>query len=102
MMFCFHILARMKALRGTRLDIFGYHPERKAERALIADYEQTAEQILKIITPENRSLCNEILALPDMIRGFGPVKAGNIHKARAKKAVLFQKLDAIARQRQAA
>jgi len=102
MMIAFRILAKLKGLRGTRLDLFGYHPDRREERALIAEYESTAEGILKTITPENRDICREILALPDMIRGFGPVKAGNIKKARVQKTVLLQKVEAELAHRQAA
>src|SRR5262249_53750067 len=35
----FHVLQRMKRLRGTPLDPFGWDPDRRAERALIDDYE---------------------------------------------------------------
>ena len=33
------LLAKMKVLRGTPLDIFGYTAERRMERALIRQYE---------------------------------------------------------------
>lgn len=102
MMAGFHILARMKGLRGTRLDPFGRHPERKAERKLIAEYESLAETVLKTITPENRDTCRDLLNLPDLIRGFGPVKAGNIRKAEARKAVLLQSISAQRVQKSAA
>ena len=36
----FGALARMKRLRGTKLDPFGYDPDRVLERALIEEYEQ--------------------------------------------------------------
>jgi indolepyruvate ferredoxin oxidoreductase len=40
MLTAFKWLARLRRLRGTPFDIFGYHPERKAERALVVEYEQ--------------------------------------------------------------
>ena len=39
----FPLLARMKALRGTWLDVFGYTRERREERRLIGEYRQTIE-----------------------------------------------------------
>ncbi|MBW8785900.1 MAG: indolepyruvate ferredoxin oxidoreductase family protein, partial [Novosphingobium sp.] len=38
------VLARIKRLRGTALDPFGYHPHRRRERALIGDYEALVEE----------------------------------------------------------
>ncbi len=39
MMTAFGLLAKLKGLRGTALDLFGYSEERRTERRLIADYE---------------------------------------------------------------
>jgi len=78
------VLARFKFLRGTKMDVFGYHKDRQEERALLAEYESTLETVLKNISKNNYDLCVEVLSLPDMIRGFGPVKEGNIKKARAR------------------
>ncbi len=36
----FRVLARMKRLRGTAFDPFGYDPDRKTERAVIVEYER--------------------------------------------------------------
>src|SRR5262249_44128076 len=38
MMILFRLLGRLKGLRGTALDPFGYTAERRTERKLIADY----------------------------------------------------------------
>jgi indolepyruvate ferredoxin oxidoreductase len=46
MMGAFKILAKLKGLRGTALDIFGRTEERRMERALIGEYEQTVETLL--------------------------------------------------------
>ena len=40
------MLARLKGLRGTPLDVFGYTAERRTERALIGWYEEQIERIL--------------------------------------------------------
>ncbi|NIR60001.1 MAG: hypothetical protein GWO02_10985, partial [Gammaproteobacteria bacterium] len=39
----FRLLARLKGLRGTGLDPFGWTAERRAERALIGEYEKTVD-----------------------------------------------------------
>ena len=102
MMGAFHILARLKGLRGTPLDLFGYHHDRQTERALIADYEQVMDGVLKSVNADNHETCLALLTLPDMIRGFGPVKAENIKKAQVQKQILLQKLNMPAPTRQAA
>src|SRR5262249_25869982 len=49
----FRVLARLKGLRGTPLDIFGYAAERRTERRLIADYEAMLAEVLARLTPDN-------------------------------------------------
>jgi len=83
------LLARFKGLRGTVLDPFGRTTERRTERALIAEYEQTLEQLLAGLTRENHSLALEIASLPDAIRGYGHVKAASIATARTKRDTLL-------------
>ncbi|MCA8930410.1 MAG: indolepyruvate ferredoxin oxidoreductase family protein, partial [Alphaproteobacteria bacterium] len=46
MMTAFRLLARMKGLRGTALDIFGRSAERRMERQLINDYRDTIARLL--------------------------------------------------------
>src|SRR5204862_380520 len=41
--------------------------ERRTERALIAEYEQTVERLLARLTPDNHALAVEIASLPDEI-----------------------------------
>jgi indolepyruvate ferredoxin oxidoreductase len=86
----FKLLASLRGLRGTALDVFGYTSERKMERQLISDYEQTIEIVLAGLTPEKIDLAAEILSLPDLIRGFGPVKEANVKTAKRKKAKLLE------------
>ncbi len=93
MMHGFKTLARMKGLRGTPFDIFGYTAERKAERQLIKDYEAMIETVLTKLNAENLDTCRELLALPEMVKGFGPVKHGNIEKFYTQHARLLADLD---------
>jgi indolepyruvate ferredoxin oxidoreductase len=83
MMKAFGLLARFRHLRGTKLDIFGYSDERRQERALIGEYETLVADVLTGLNEANREIAVELLSVPAMIRGFGPVKERNIVKAKA-------------------
>jgi indolepyruvate ferredoxin oxidoreductase len=74
MMTALRILAKFRRLRGTRFDPFGYLAERRAERALIADYEALIAELCAGLTPDNRDLAVALAVLPETIRGYGPVK----------------------------
>jgi indolepyruvate ferredoxin oxidoreductase len=70
----FKLLAKLKPLRGTKLDVFGYTDERRMERRLLADYRATVLAMLDRLTADNLATAVEIAALPEKIRGFGHVK----------------------------
>ena len=80
----FGVLAKMKGLRGTALDIFGKTEERRMERQLIVDYRNTIDELLQGLTLGNHALAVEIARLPEQIRGYGHVKEGNVAKVKAK------------------
>jgi indolepyruvate ferredoxin oxidoreductase len=84
MMTGFRILARLKGLRGTPLDIFGRTHERRTERGLIAEYRACVEQLLAALTPANHALAAEIARVPEQIKGFGHVKERNLAAARTR------------------
>jgi len=79
----FGLLARLKGLRGTALDVFGYTEERRIERALIEEYRSTIEELLAGLNPGNHALAVEIARLPEHIRGYGHVKARHLAQVRA-------------------
>ena len=85
----FRMLAKLKFLRGTPFDPFGYSAERKNERELIADYVTTIEALLRDLTPENHATAIDIAALPEQIRGYGHVKESNISLAKARQRELL-------------
>ena len=82
----FGVLARLRFLRGTALDIFGYTAERKMERGLIAEYEQLVDEIAGKLNAKNHAAAIELLGYPDTIRGYGPVKEQNVQAAAERKA----------------
>ncbi|MDR3507081.1 MAG: indolepyruvate ferredoxin oxidoreductase family protein [Caulobacteraceae bacterium] len=88
------LLQRFKTLRGTPLDIFGYAAHRKAERALIAEYEAVIDEVLQALTPDNHSLAVRIASLPEQIRGYDVVKDASLAKVRAQLAELLARFRA--------
>src|SRR6185436_16371010 len=47
----FRLLARLRGLRGTALDVFGRTEERRTERALIEEYRATVLELLQGLEP---------------------------------------------------
>ncbi len=90
----FRLLAKMKFLRGTALDPFGYSVERRTERKLIEDYEAMLEEVFANLTPENHHLAVGLAAIPEKIRGFGHVKQRHLVTAKAEEAALLEQFRA--------
>jgi indolepyruvate ferredoxin oxidoreductase len=88
------VLARLKVLRGTPLDIFGYTAERRTEQALIGWYEEQIDRILGRLDREHFSDLVAIAKAPMDIRGYGPVKEAAIHKVRSEVDTLLSRLNA--------
>ncbi|MEN1958336.1 indolepyruvate ferredoxin oxidoreductase family protein [Luteimonas changyuni] len=86
----FKLLAKLKGLRGTPLDVFGYTAERRTERALIDGYELTVGGLLDALDSGNVALAAEIASIPEHIRGYGHVKHAHLEKAKAREADLLR------------
>ncbi|QNB01458.1 indolepyruvate ferredoxin oxidoreductase family protein [Massilia sp. Se16.2.3] len=86
----FGVLAPLKVLRGTPFDVFGYTHERREERKTRDDYLALVETIATGLTARNRDSALKLAQLPESIRGFGHVKAGNLAKAKAETERLLQ------------
>lgn len=80
----FGLLARLKGLRGTAFDPFGYTEERTQERTLILEYRRCVEELLPRLSAQNLDLALEIARVPEEIRGYGHVKARNAAAANTK------------------
>jgi len=98
----FRALASLRGLRGSALDVFGYTAERRMERALIAEYEQTVASLLDSLSPANHAVALQIAALPEEIRGFGHIKTKSVEAARAKREALLAEFRNPQKQRAAA
>jgi indolepyruvate ferredoxin oxidoreductase len=88
MMTAFGVLAKLKGLRGTAFDVFGRTEERKAERALIAEYESTIAMMLAKLDASNLDNAIAVASVPEEIRGYGHVKEANMIKAAAHRETL--------------
>src|SRR4029077_16362670 len=82
MLQAFKLLAKLKGLRGTAFDIFGYSEERRTERRFIGEYEETMASVLAALDSQNHPMAVQIAALPEQIRGFGHVKDKNLAKVK--------------------
>ena len=82
----FGLLAKLKGLRGTVLDIFGYSAERRMERALPGEYTAMIFRHLdgKLDLPRLIALAR----MPEVVRGYGHIKEANVARYRAECARL--------------
>lgn len=89
----FKLLARFKGLRGRWYDPFGRTAERRAERSLITQYRSDIAEILNRLPFVNYGLLVELARVPELVKGFGPVKEANLNKAMDKRRVLMEQLN---------
>ena len=84
MMTMFRILAMMKRLRRTGFDIFSYSDERRRERHLLAEYEETLELLTARLSPDRYERAIALARWPEAVRGFGHIKEATIVRARVE------------------
>jgi indolepyruvate ferredoxin oxidoreductase len=87
------LLARLKFLRGTAFDPFGYTAERQRERKLIDDYLAMIDQHIPALKAGQIPILARLARLPEMIRGYGHIKQQNISLSLAEKARLEADFD---------
>ncbi len=78
----FGVLVRLKGLRGTALNPFGYHSEARMHRDLLAWYEGQLDRVAAAYSSETADACLAVADAPDAIRGYGPVRMQAAEKAR--------------------
>ncbi len=72
------MLARLRVLRGTPLDAFGWARVRREERRLPGEYIAVLDRILPRLTRENHASALALAALPDRVRGYEHIKLARI------------------------
>ena len=78
----FGLLRRLRPLRGTPLDPFGYGAHRRMERALIEEYANLVDTVLGALTPQNVAQAEAVLRAHDAIRGYDVVKEAAVSRVR--------------------
>ncbi len=71
-------LARMRRLRGTPFDVFGYAHLRKVERDLRDHYRDLVEELARTLDAEGYERAVQVAGLPDLVRGYETVKLRNV------------------------
>jgi indolepyruvate ferredoxin oxidoreductase len=102
MMSLFAVLARLKILRGTPFDLFGYTGERRMERRLIEEYRKLVERLLLGLSPATQGAAVRLASLPEKIRGFGHVKTASVEGVKREEEKLLRQFHAIVTPVQAA
>ena len=88
----FAVMSRMRALRGTPLDVFGYGAHRRMERALIQEYAALVEKVLSELKPGREAAAEAVLRLYDKVRGYDVIKEQSVTKVRAELPALLAQL----------
>jgi indolepyruvate ferredoxin oxidoreductase len=89
----FGLLANLKGLRGTAFDLFGKTAERRAERALIEEFETDVALVLDRLTTLPAGLALKLLSSADEIRGFGPVKEEAMEGHATRRTELIKQIE---------
>lgn len=86
------LLRHGKALRFTPLDPFGRTEERRMERALIEEYRAAIEGFLPRLSPATHGAICDWAEAAAGIKGFGPIKARNVARTRARWAEIATRI----------
>jgi indolepyruvate ferredoxin oxidoreductase len=89
MMQIFHMLARLRFLRGTAFDPFGYSADRRLERQLIDEYKAMMVRLLPSLSVRTLNTATRLASLPDAMRGFGHVKQASVDEAKREQTRLL-------------
>lgn len=85
----FRLLAALRWLRGSPLDVFGYQKDRRLERDLISWYKRTLVEIAKTHSKMDKATLIRILESPTDIRGYGSVKQKAVDEVQDRIAALL-------------
>ena len=98
----FKVLSRLKGLRGTRFDCFGWTQERRTERELREQYFADIKRMCGSLSKDNYELAVELAEVPEQIRGFGHVKLNAISDATLGREGILGRLAKSKKQERAA
>jgi indolepyruvate ferredoxin oxidoreductase len=84
-------LARLRRLRGTPFDPFGYTAERRMERRLVTEYFALVDELLASLSASRHAPAVELAGWPRTVRGFGHVKAKSLESSLTRRDALLAK-----------
>ena len=84
----FGLLTRLKFLRGTAFDPFGYTAERRMERALPGEYGAMIFRHLDKAKPQDWPRLVALAKSAELVRGYGHIKEANVARFRGECARL--------------
>ena len=85
----FRLLEKLKWIRGTRWDVFALTSERRQEREDLARYQADLAEVCDRLTPNNYRVAQQLMKLPEQLRGYGHVKARNREALLAARSLLL-------------
>ena len=83
------VLSKLRFLRGTAFDPFGYHSERLMERGLVLHYEKTLRTLCEGLSERTLELAIQLAEIPQIVRGYGPVKAARVDEFHTREKLLL-------------
>ncbi len=86
----FGLLTRLRALRGTPLDVFGYGAHRRMERRLMADYTALVDTVLRDLNERRVAPAQALLRAHDQVRGYDVVKEASVARVAAAMPALLE------------
>ncbi len=86
----FRLVAKLKFLRGTALDVFGHAEERRTERDLIHRYEALLDRIVADLHPGNHREAVALASSYGAVRGYGHVKEQSIDRLNREEPALVE------------
>ncbi len=81
-------LARMRFLRGTPFDPFGYAHVRRVERALAREYAELCAALTASLDAERYERAVEAARAIELVKGYEGIKLGNLERYRERVAEL--------------
>jgi indolepyruvate ferredoxin oxidoreductase len=89
----FTVLAALRRVRGTPLDIFGKTKHRREERQRIEDYRRRISSLLGQLNDRNYDAAVQIASIPEMIRGYDSVKDESAQQALQLQQVYLRQFE---------
>lgn len=86
------VMAKLRRLRGSRLDIFGFTRERRMQRQWIEDYEALIGDLCQRLTAGNYATAVELAGLARGLKGFGHVKQAKFIELQARQQQLLTQI----------